>query len=164
MMKHKNLECDITRLIVITVLFLLMGFVGGVSCTGTSEILKFADATQAAEELGAENSTVLANNEFGFQLFQRLYQENENVFVSPLSISTAITMTLNGAVGTTQQEMKQALSLADLDLVAVNTDFSNLQKSLQITSPRIKLKIANSLWGREDILFEPSFLQTNKDY
>ena len=163
-MQNKNLECKITWLIVITVLFLLMGFVGGVSCIGTNEILKFADATQAAEELGTENSTVLANNEFGFQLFQRLYQKNENVFVSPLSISTAITMTLNGAVGTTQQEMKQALSLADLDLVAVNTDFANLQKSLQITSPRIKLKIANSLWGREDILFEPSFLQINKDY
>ena len=162
MRKVKILRSNLNHLIIITVV--LVVFIGGMSCSGTSEILKLANTAQAAEEVGIENPTVEANNQFGLQLFQRLYQTNKNLFISPLSISIALTMTLNGATGDTQQEMKKALALSDLDLETINSDFGNLQKSLQLNSSRIKLQIANSLWGREDLVFDSDFLQTNRDY
>ena len=129
-----------------------------------SEILQIADVTNAAQQLDANNETVLANTRFGFQLFQKIYQPDKNLFVSALSISTALAMTMNGAVGTTQQEIAQTLAFPNQDLELVNADFANLQKSLQIISPQVKLQIANSLWGREDIEFQPDFLQTNSNY
>ena len=162
MRKVKILRSNLNFFITITVV--LVVFTGGMSCSGTSEILKLADTAQAAEELGRENPTVEANNQFGLQLFQQLYQTNKNLFISPLSISIALTMTLNGAAGDTQQEMKKTLALSDLDLETINSDFGNLQKSLQLTSSLIKLQIANSLWGREDIVFGSDFLQTNREY
>ena len=142
----------------------LVLMIGLSSCSIMSEILQIADVTNAAQQLDANNETVLANTRFGFQLFQQIYQSNKNLFVSPLSISTALTMTMNGAVGITQQEIAQTLAFPRRDLESVNADFANLQKSLQVISPQVKLQIANSLWGREDIEFQPAFLQTNSDY
>ena len=94
-----------------------------------SEILQIADVTNAAQQLDANNETVLANTRFGFQLFQKIYQPDKNLFVSPLSISTALAMTMNGAVGTTQQEIALTLAFPSRDLELVNADFANLQKA-----------------------------------
>ena len=94
-----------------------------------SEILQIADVTNAAQQLDANNETVLANTRFGFQLFQKIYQPDKNLFVSALSISTALAMTMNGAVGTTQQEIAQTLAFPSRDVELVNADFANLQKS-----------------------------------
>lgn len=146
------------------VVYSLVLMIGLSSCSSMSEILQIADVTNAAQQLDANNETVLANTRFGFQLFQKIYQPDKNLFVSPLSISTALAMTMNGAVGTTQQEIAQTLAFPSRDLELVNADFANLQKSLQVISPQVKLQIANSLWGREDIEFQPAFLQTNSDY
>ena len=46
-----------------------------------------------------------ANNKFGFKLFSEIQksQSNENVFVSPISIAIALSMTYNGAGGETQE-------------------------------------------------------------
>ncbi|MBC8144256.1 MAG: serpin family protein, partial [bacterium] len=50
-----------------------------------------------------ESAIVAADNTFGLHLFRELEREkrDSNVFVSPLSISMALGMTLNGARGAT---------------------------------------------------------------
>jgi len=55
---------------------------------------------------------VSANTKFAFNLFRELVAEemNKNIFISPLSISIALTMTYNGAEDTTKEAMA-ALSL-----------------------------------------------------
>ena len=51
-------------------------------------------------EVQISNST----NEFAFNLFKSIQKEEpENAFLSPLSVSTALGMTLNGAERETQQ-------------------------------------------------------------
>ena len=47
---------------------------------------------------------VSANNKFAFQLFSEIpkSQSYENVFISPISIAIALSMTYNGAAGKTQ--------------------------------------------------------------
>jgi serine protease inhibitor len=70
-----------------------------------------------------QDEVIQRNNEFAWELFKVLNKEDadENVFISPLSISTALTMTLNGANGTTEEAMKEALFYKGLDMAAINS-------------------------------------------
>ena len=54
---------------------------------------------------------VARDNAFTFDLFRavRKHSTDANVFISPLSVSMALNMTLNGAVGATADEMRTAL-------------------------------------------------------
>lgn len=83
------------------------------------------------------------NNQFGFDLMGKLHKEGENLFFSPLSISTALQMTAGGAKGETRDEMLTAMHVADLALPEHN-------KALQAACNSRKdfsLSVANSLWS-----------------
>jgi serpin B len=51
-----------------------------------------------------EKALVRSSNEFGFRLFRQVNTEEggRNLFLSPLSVSMALGMTLNGAAGGTE--------------------------------------------------------------
>ena len=51
------------------------------------------------------------NTRFAFDLYHRLAQPGENVFFCPASISTALTMTYNGAAGETAIQMRDCARL-----------------------------------------------------
>ena len=63
-----------------------------------------------------------ANNKFGFKLFSEIQksQSNENVFVSPISIAIALSMTYNGAGGETQEAMAKTLNFQGMSLEEIN--------------------------------------------
>lgn len=92
---------------------------------------------------------------------------NENVFLSPHSVSTALAMTYAGANGATKDEMKKALhfSLADDRL---HTAFDYLDLALESRGKNAKakddqpfrLRVSNSLWGQKGFGFETPFLDT----
>lgn len=54
---------------------------------------------------------VNAVNQFGFDVYSHLQNEQGNLFFSPLSIATGLTMTYAGAAGQTAAEMEQVLHL-----------------------------------------------------
>src|SRR3954467_10899903 len=58
-----------------------------------------------------EQKVIGAANDFSFALFRRLSaaQSDSNVFASPLSASMALGMAMNGAAGTTYDEMRATL-------------------------------------------------------
>ena len=58
-----------------------------------------------------EQKVIGAANDFSFALFRRLSaaQPDSNVFTSPLSASMALGMAMNGAAGTTYDEMRATL-------------------------------------------------------
>ena len=107
-----------------------------------------------------------ANTEFGFDLFNVIWEteRNENIFISPFSVSVALAMTLNGAAGETEQAMTDTLQLQDLASDTINSSFYQLQNILQTSDPKVTLTIANSLWGREGFQFKTDFLQRNELY
>ena len=72
-----------------------------------------------------------------------------NVFVSPYSLSTALAMAYNGAVGQTEAEMRDVLSYGSMSLDQMNSQQYNLIKSLEGCDVDVSLAIANSLWIRE---------------
>ena len=56
---------------------------------------------------------------------------SENIFISPLSISTALTMTYNGAKGDTKADMEKALGYTGIDSALVNQSYKNLISHLK---------------------------------
>ena len=122
---------------------------------------------EAKPEVGpTDGSVITANTKFGFNLFNeiRKTEQDENIFISPFSISVALAMTLNGAAGETEQAMTQTLQLQGLDSESINADYAQLQQTLQASDPKVTLAIANSLWARQDILFKQDFLQRNTQF
>lgn len=100
--------------------------------------------------------------DFALRLFKATNEDGENVLISPLSVMCALSMTLNGAEGSTLTQME--------DVLGMHRDELNLYLYSYITSlPRgekYKLIQANSIWFRDDDRFSvsPDFLQTNADY
>ncbi len=118
-------------------------------------------------EIGPIDSNVSkANTEFGFNLFNAIWEteQNQNIFISPFSVSVALAMTWNGASGETELAMTDTLQLHDLTTDAINSSFYQLQNTLQTSDPDVTLTIANSLWGREGFQFKTDFLQRNELY
>ena len=57
-----------------------------------------------------------ADKAFGFELFREVYtlSEEDNIMISPLSVSYALGMTYNGAAGTTLEAFNHVLHFGDL--------------------------------------------------
>lgn len=90
------------------------------ACTlGPKAILGIKAMTQPAPDAAtvAANPDVqavaAANTDFGFRMLRYLVQDQPqgNVFFSPLSVSSALAMTLNGAGDGTERDMAKALGL-----------------------------------------------------
>ncbi|HYV98669.1 MAG TPA: serpin family protein [Gemmatimonadaceae bacterium] len=114
----------------------------------------------------AESKVLGAANAFSFALFDRLSaaQPGENVFVSPLSASFALGMTLNGAAGQTYTEMQSALQFAGTSLGDINAGYRSIIALLTSLDPAVKMQIANSIWYRKDFAFTQAFFDTTKTY
>jgi len=118
----------------------------------------------ATEKLSTDESVealVQGNNAFALDLFAHLREEEGNIFFSPLSISTALTMSSAGARGNTAQEMAKALRL-QLPPDARHEAYHDLLLHLMSRQTAkdvqcYKLNIANGLWGRQGYPFKPAF-------
>ena len=113
-----------------------------------------------------EKSLVAANTRFAFKLFSQLTERGpgKNIFISPASVFLALAMTYNGAAGETQRGMAEALELAGMSLDEVNRAGAELLRSLRSIDPQVRLAVANSLWGRQDITFSREFLRRCADF
>ena len=112
------------------------------------------------------SSVASANTRLGFKLLRDLRERESgpNIFISPLSISIALTMTYNGAVGETERAMARVLEIDELDLDTVNQSNAALRNSLENPGPKVEISIANSLWSRQGVEFNPDFLERNRQF
>lgn len=114
----------------------------------------------------AEEILISSGNEFSFNIFRQIVasEEEKNIFISPLSISMALGMTLNGAEGTTKTGIKKTLGMSEMELQAINQSYQSLIKLLIELDPKVEMTIGNSLWGREGFPINQSFKDTLKTY
>ena len=108
-----------------------------------------------------------ANGNFAIDIFQTISEQeadDANMFISPFSISTALSMTLNGANGQTFREMQDALRTGALSLEEINLAYQTLLEVLPQLDPSTQLKIANSIWHQNDYPVREEFLDVNRDY
>jgi serine protease inhibitor len=122
--------------------------------------------TALPRDLTADETRVSrAANQFAFTLFQRLNaaQPNENVFVSPLSVSFALGMTMNGANGTTLDEMRSTLGFGASELAEINAGYAGLMSLEEGLDPTTTFRIANSVWYRQDLSVHQSFVDAVRE-
>ncbi|XP_066181711.1 serpin B6-like [Sylvia atricapilla] len=107
-------------------------------------------------------SLCAANTTFAVELFRKLCEKNrgQNVFFSPFSISSALSMVLLGARGSTEAQISKVLSLKNAQ------DAHNGYQSLlsEINDPNTKyiLRTANRLYGEKTLEFLASFLESSQ--
>lgn len=108
---------------------------------------------------------VKADNAFTFNLLNAIpVTEGKNVMVSPLSISLALSMTLNGADGSTKTDMINTLGLNDLSVDEINQVYLDLITSLKKADPNVVMNVANSIWIKKDFPVLEPFIATNQKY
>jgi serine protease inhibitor len=115
----------------------------------------------------AQKLVIKSSNEFGFNLFQEIISNEEdssNIFVSPLSVSLALGMTLNGANAQTQSDMEKTLGFEGLSSEQINQTYKELIQNLLNLDPKVIFEIANSIWYRNTFHVEQDFLDININY
>ncbi|HBN85503.1 MAG TPA: proteinase IV [Clostridiales bacterium] len=112
-----------------------------------------------------QDQVVMGNTKFAVEIFKVLNREDKdkNIFISPLSISTALTMTLNGADSTTKEAMQEALFYKGLSMEEINSGNKYLYQYLMNMDKRVAVDIANSIWIKEGYPIKQPFIDINKD-
>ena len=113
--------------------------------------------TKAEEDINA------GVNEFGLKLYRSLYNKDK-VFISPLSVSLALSMTAYGARGTTEQEMIATLGFGNATRDQVGGYYKKMVPALVEADNRTTLEIANSVWVKDVISLRQDFSNGVKDY
>ena len=109
---------------------------------------------------------VTRDNAFTFDLLRavRKHSKDANVFISPLSVSMALNMTLNGAVGATADEMRTALREVGYSTADINAYSRELREALLRADPKTTIGIANSIWYRQGATIKAPFIEANRTY
>jgi len=109
-----------------------------------------------------EQEILNANNSLGFDLLRQLSGANgENTIISPVSISMALGMTLNGAAGATYDSMQSVLGFQGLSREEINQSYRHLLDQLFTLDPDVLMEIANSIWIRDEFRVKESFQNIN---
>jgi len=114
-----------------------------------------------------EQRVIGASNEFSFALFRRLSaaQRDSNVFTSPLSASMALGMAMNGAAGTTHDEMRAALGFATTATeTEIGESYASLTTLLRGLDADVDFRIGNSIWYRNGFPIDAGFLDRGRTW
>ena len=128
----------------------------------TTDLMKGVKASVRQENPDALAKGGPTAAEFAVRLFKACGKDGKNTLVSPLSVLSALAMTVNGAEGQTLAEMESVLGMSRDEL---NSFFLSYAKCLP-SGKGYKLSLANSIWFKTTDEFSPSkdFLQFNADY
>ncbi len=113
-----------------------------------------------------EKKLVQSSNRFGFRLFSKINESHsdQNIFVSPLSVSFALGMTLQGARNETYEAIRTALDLDGLTQEEINGNYRGLLQLLSGLDRKVIFEIANSIWYRNSLSVQQTFIQDNQTY
>lgn len=118
------------------------------------------------ELTASEISLIEADNDFAFRVFNKINKADadQNIFISPFSISMALGMTLNGADGATKTAMEEVLGYYGMTTEEINSSYRSLYNFLSQMDWDVELNIANSIWYREGFPVKQDFIDVNKTY
>lgn len=98
-----------------------------------------------------EVKTVQAGSRFAMDLFHQLSKaEASNQFYSPFSIHAALSMAMNGNEGEALREYLEVLRFDGQTLEEANQGAKELTEFLLQVDPKVKMRIANAIWYRQD--------------
>jgi serine protease inhibitor len=150
-----------TRMILLIITLIIVGFT--ISCENSEPVQK--EPTKIS--LNKKSEAILeADQEFAFELFGKVnaLSEEENLMISPLSVSYALGMTMNGSAGTTLDAFYDVLHFGDLTNAEVNESYKDLMGQLVRLDDKVEFSIANSIWYKLGYQVLDEFINTNQTY
>lgn len=113
----------------------------------------------------AENQVVKGSNDFAFTLFSNtLNGKTSNAFLSPLSVSMALAMTLNGASEETALGILETIDYGDVTKDSVNQGYKDLTNLLLSMDKKATMGVANSVWYSDKYQANTTFSKVIEDY
>jgi serine protease inhibitor len=157
----------------VAVLLAIAGCTGGPTpaptIEGVAEVR--SDAARAAAKPATDaavQAVVNSDRQFALDLYALLAADAEgNLFFSPYSISTALSMAYAGAQGNTAAQLASALHVSsDTDQPAWHDGRNSVELALDAERPvasgwaPLKLEPTNAIFGQRDLKFEAEYLRT----
>lgn len=159
---------------------MVLFFLAAAGCTGSAPVTHETPAVQTPEETLMQSSVPSpgspedirevagANNQFAFSLYSRLSKENgnseTNLFFSPLSLSSALALTYEGARGKTADEI-QTVFFFPRNRTALRSGYSGMNAAINSGDSRYTLRTANALWAENTYPFLSEYIATaSRDY
>ncbi|MCR4904456.1 MAG: serpin family protein [Clostridiales bacterium] len=164
-MKHTRLTAV---LLLGAILFGLMGCADGKADPPAETLPQSTAPTEGiAPSEEPEEPVVLPEDsvkeaDFAVRLFQRSLRDGENTLVSPLSVFSALAMTMNGARGRTLEEMEAVLGMSAEGCSRLTK--AKLERMSEATE-NLRFHLANAIWFTDDERFtvNADFLETSAD-
>jgi serpin B len=139
--------------------------------TGTAFLFRFPyeptqppglDDTGATQE--GVDEVIEGNNQFGFEFFNKVNEENqdENVFFSPYSLYSAFTMVYEGARSETAEEISSVFHFPSLETLRPN--FASVYNDINSGSDKYELRTGNALWVQKDYQLLEEYLSNVERY
>ncbi|XP_057896854.1 serpin B6-like [Melospiza georgiana] len=107
-------------------------------------------------------SLCAANSTFAVDLLRRLCEKKsgQNVFFSPFSISSALSMVLLGSRGSTEAQIRKVLCLKNAQ--DAHNGYQSLLSEINDLNTKYILRTANRLYGEKTLEFLPSFIESSQ--
>jgi len=107
-----------------------------------------------------------AQNELAVDLYRNLAVTGKNLFFSPSSIETALSMTMSGARNRTERQMADVMHVGPDAMERHHAGLASFEKQLEAIQKKGRVTIAssNSIWPQKDYPLAPSWLALLKRY
>ncbi|XP_060630715.2 serpin B6-like [Anolis sagrei] len=105
-----------------------------------------------------------ANTIFALNLFKKLSEKDttKNMFISPMSISSSLSMVFMGAKGNTADQMARVLSVPKGG--ELHQEYGKLISEINKPGTKYLLKLANRLFGEETYEFLAPFIDSSQKF
>jgi len=114
-----------------------------------------------------QKEVVDSANRFAFDIFKPVIGEtkgSENLMISPFSITSALSMVLNGAAGETFDAVRHTLRYDGKTLQEINETYLKLMEEMIPVDPRVVMEIANSVWVEKRLTVKQPYIDALKTW
>ena len=135
-------------------------------CTGTQDENQVQNAQNVSGSESSVESVIDANNNFAFDIYEKLTSENsedDNLFLSPFSISSAFALTYEGAKGETADQIGSVFYFPD-NIENLRNGYLDFNTGINAGDPEYDLEVANALWAEETYQFLEDYINTAETY
>jgi len=111
----------------------------------------------------AGKAAVAGINAFSLDLYKRSVTQDDNLFLSPASVSTAVSLAYRGAVGKTADELRKVLhyDAAPADYLRASGE---VFATMNFSGEGQVLQTANAIWVQNDLPLKPDYLADVQTY
>jgi serpin B len=157
---------NLKYIVPVTVVLLAGLFCVFAGCTGTQDENQVQNGQNVSETRSDIESVVDANDMFAFDIYKKLASEeneDDNLFLSPFSISSALALTYEGAKGETADQIGSVFYFPE-NIDTLRNGYLDVNTEINAGDPKYELNVANALWAEQTYKFLENYINTAKTY